>query len=70
MKIAEIEIAGTVDLEMRALDWIYRTWLPSSGYVPDHQPGFEAFNGEPFAHGPEHFELRIQIAIVDAAAPL
>jgi AraC family transcriptional regulator len=70
MKVAEIDIAGGIDLEMRALDWIYKTWLPSSGYVPDHQPGFEAFNGEPFAHGTEYFELRIQIPIVDAAAPL
>ncbi len=64
MKVAEIDIAGPLDLEMRALDWIYTTWLPHSGYVPDHQPGFEAWNGEPFAHGHEHFELRIQLAVV------
>lgn len=67
MKVAEIEIAGPIELEMRALDWLYTTWLPGSGYVPDHQPGFEAWNGEPFAHGHDHFELRIQLAVVDAA---
>ena len=67
---AEIEIAGTVELELRALDWLYRTWLPTSGYVPAHQPGFEAFNGRPFAHGMEHFELRVQLPIVDARVPL
>jgi hypothetical protein len=27
---------------------------------------FEAWNGEPFAHGHDHFELRVQLA-VDAA---
>lgn len=70
MKVAEIDIAGTVELELRALDWLYTTWLPNSGYVPDHRPVFEAYNGEPFAHGNEHFELRIQLAVVDAAAPL
>ncbi|MEO3855884.1 AraC family transcriptional regulator [Acrocarpospora sp. B8E8] len=70
MKVAEIDIAGPVDIELRALDWLYTTWLPRSNYVPDHQPGFEAFNGEPFAHGNEYFELRIQLAIVSAATPL
>jgi AraC family transcriptional regulator len=68
--IAEIEIAGTVELELRALDWLYLTWLPSSGYAPAHQPAFEAFNGRPFAHGGEHFELRVQLPIVNANLPL
>jgi AraC family transcriptional regulator len=70
MKLAEVDIAGAVDLELRALDWLYGTWLPTSGWAPDHQPGFEAFNGLPFAHGTTHFELRVQIAVVDAAKPL
>jgi AraC family transcriptional regulator len=69
MTVAEIEIAGPVDLEMRVLDWLYTTWLPRSDHVPDHQPCFEAWNGEPFAHGHEHFELRIQLPVVDAAMP-
>jgi len=67
---AEIALAGSVELELRALDWLYLTWLPSSGYAPAHQPGFEAFDGRPFAHGGEHFELRIQLPIVDARVPL
>jgi AraC family transcriptional regulator len=70
MKVAELDIAGPIDVEMRALDWLYGTWFPTSGYAPAHQPGFEAWNGEPFAHGMEHFELRIQLAVVDASAPL
>lgn len=70
LTVVELDMIGGIDLEMRALDFIYRTWLPTSGYVPDHQPGFEAFIGEPFAHGTEHFELRVQIAIVPATAPL
>ncbi len=66
MKVAEVEIAGTVDLELRALDWLYTTWLPTSGFVPDHHPGFEVFNGLPFEHGSEHFELRIHLAVREA----
>jgi AraC family transcriptional regulator len=69
MKLAELEIAGPIDLELRALYWLYGTWLPTSGWAPDHQPGFEAWNGEPFAHGMAHFELRVQLAVVDAARP-
>lgn len=69
MTLAEIDIVGPVELEMRALDWLYTTWLPSSGHVPDHQPMFEAWSGEPFAHGHDHFELRVQLAVVEAAAP-
>jgi len=65
MKVAEVEIKGPIDLEMRALDWLFKTWLPSSKYVPDHQPCFEAWNGLPFAHGYEHFELRAHIPIVE-----
>jgi AraC family transcriptional regulator len=68
--IAEIDIKGGIDLELRALHWLYLTWLPTSGYAPAHQPGFEAFNGRPFAHGIEHFELRVQLPVVPAHVPL
>jgi AraC family transcriptional regulator len=63
MTVAEIDIAGPIDLELRALQWLYGTWLPGSGFAPDHQPGFEAWTGEPFAHGTTHFELRLQLPV-------
>lgn len=63
MTVAQIEIRGGIDLELRALQWFYGSWLPRSGYVPDDQPGFEAFIGRPFAHGGEHFELYAQLPI-------
>jgi AraC family transcriptional regulator len=64
LRLAEVEVNGSLDVEQRALDWLYRTWLPRSRYVPDHQPCFEAWNGLPFAHGDSHFELWVQLAIV------
>jgi AraC family transcriptional regulator len=70
MTLAEIDIAGPIQLEMRAIDWLYGTWLPTSGWAPDHHPGFEAWKGLPFAHGTEHFEIAVQLAVVAAAAPL
>ncbi|MBL8325123.1 MAG: AraC family transcriptional regulator [Rubrivivax sp.] len=66
MTLAELDIAGPIELEMRALDWLFRTWLPASGFVPDDQPCFEAWNGLPFAHGFQHFELRAQLPVVPA----
>ncbi len=63
MIVAEVEVRGGIDLELRALQWLYGTWLPRSGYVPDDQPGFEAWIGRPFAHGTEHFEVYAQLPI-------
>jgi AraC family transcriptional regulator len=63
MIVAEVEVRGGIDLEIRALQWLYGTWLPRSGYVPDDQPGFEAWIGRPFAHGTEYFELYAQLPI-------
>jgi AraC family transcriptional regulator len=63
MRVAEVRIAGDVQLETRALDWLYATWLPSSGYEPDDQPSFEAWIGRPFAHGMEHFTIACQIPV-------
>ena len=67
MVVAQLEIRGGLELEMRALQWLYGSWLPRSGYVPDDQPCFEAWIGGPFAHGMDHFELFVQLPILWAA---
>jgi AraC family transcriptional regulator len=64
MLVAQVEMRGPIDMEMRLFEWVYRTWLPASGYVPDNLPAFEAWIGRPFAHGMEHFELHAQIPVV------
>jgi AraC family transcriptional regulator len=63
MRVAEVEVRGDIHLEVRALDWLYKTWLPGSGYLPDDHPAFEAWIGRPFAHGNEHFELSCQLPV-------
>ena len=63
MLVAEVEVCGAIDLEQRALDWLFGTWLPQSGYVPAAHPVFEAWDGRPFAHGMGHFELRVQLPV-------
>lgn len=63
MIVAQVEVRGGIDLELRALQWLYGTWLPRSGYVPDDHPCFEAWIGRPFAHGTEYFELHAQLPV-------
>ncbi|MCA8943629.1 MAG: AraC family transcriptional regulator [Planctomycetes bacterium] len=63
MCVAEVEIRGAIDLEQRAIDWMFGTWLPQSGYTPADQPCFEAWIGRPFAHGNEHFELCMHLPV-------
>lgn len=65
MRVAEVDIRGSIELEQRALDWLFRTWLPQSGHVPADLPAFEAWHGRPFAHGYEHFELSCQLPIMN-----
>ena len=63
MVVAQVEIRGTIDLELRAIQWLYGSWLPRSGYVPDDHPRFEAWIGRPFAHGMKHFELHAHLPV-------
>ena len=63
MRVAEVVLSGGIELEARAIDWLYKTWLPRSGFVPDDQPAFEAWIGRPFAHGLEHFEIACQLPV-------
>jgi AraC family transcriptional regulator len=63
MTVAQIEMRGGIDLEVRLFQWFYGVWLPRSRYVPDDYPGFEAFMGRPLAHGTEYFELYAQLPV-------
>ena len=40
MVVAQVEVRGGLDLELRALQWLFGTWLPRSGYVPNDHPFF------------------------------
>lgn len=67
MRVSEVEIRGSIDLEVRAIDWMFKTWLPQSGFVPSDQPAFEVWNGKPFEHGFEHLELWMHLPVEPAA---
>lgn len=63
MRVAELSLKGNIELVQRALDWIFGTWLPRSGFEPAEQPAFESWHGRPFAHGLEHFEVSCLLPI-------
>ena len=63
MRVAQVTVKGGIDLELRALDWLYTTWLPASGYVPDDLPCFEAWINTPTEFNHEYFELYAQLPV-------
>lgn len=63
MVVAQVEIRGDIHLETRAIRWLYGSWLPRSGYVPDEHPAFEVWIGRPFKHGMEYFELYAHLPV-------
>ena len=63
MLVAEVEMKGGIDLEIRLMQWLYGSWLPRSKYVPADLPSFEVFLGKPFEHGMDHFELKVHLPI-------
>lgn len=69
MRVAQLELDGDIELEQRALDWLFGTWLPNSSFLPTDQPCFEAWLGLPFEHGVERFTLAIQLPIVENPSP-
>jgi len=46
--LARFELA--VDEYQEAWDWVYRTWLPESGYQPDDHPCYEMYHNDPKTH--------------------
>ena len=66
MRVAQVEVRGGIERELRALEWLFDTWLPASPYLPADLPCFEAWIGRPYAHGLEHVELHAWLPVTPA----
>ncbi|HTT62407.1 MAG TPA: AraC family transcriptional regulator [Bryobacteraceae bacterium] len=63
-QIVSIHCAGDIGHEERAWHYLYRIWLPSSGYVPADLPAMELFVRLPEEIGWQTFDLETCIPVV------
>lgn len=72
-RVEEGEIRGGLYVSLRCIgdlqrvaqawDFLYRIWLPESGYVPRHCPAIEAFLKGPEEIGWDQFDMRCSVPI-------
>jgi len=62
-QVAGIHCVGDIAYEERAWHYLYRLWLPSSGFVPADLPAMELFVKLPEEIGWETFDLETCIPV-------
>ncbi|MEM9954923.1 MAG: AraC family transcriptional regulator [Chloroflexota bacterium] len=62
--IATIHCDGNIDLIDRAIQYLYRYWLPNSPYLPANLPGIEIYRKQPYEIGWDVYDLECAIPIV------
>jgi AraC family transcriptional regulator len=63
-QIAAIHCVGDIYVVDRAIQYLYRWWLPSSRYQPDNLPAMELFRRLPSEIGWEQYDLDIAVPII------
>lgn len=63
-KYATLHVKGKLEKVAQAWEYLYRQWLPTSGYVPVHYPAIEEFVQGPEEIGWEDFNIKCRIAII------
>jgi len=58
-----LRCTGDLQRVAQAWDFLYRNWLPESGYVPRHYPAVEAFLKGPEEIGWDQFDMRCSVPI-------
>jgi AraC family transcriptional regulator len=63
MRYAAIKVSGDLDKVATAWDYLYRDWLISSDYEPEHAPALEVFLDKESALDWSHFELDLCLPV-------
>jgi AraC family transcriptional regulator len=63
-QVATIRCTGDLSQEDRAIQYLFRYWLPRSRYQPDNLPGMEIYHRQPAELGWETFDLECAVPIV------
>lgn len=56
-RFAAVRCRGDIHKELRAWQYLFRTWLPSGGYQPTHDPAIEVYHRDPAADGWAAFDM-------------
>ncbi|HSL46995.1 MAG TPA: AraC family transcriptional regulator [Anaerolineales bacterium] len=63
-RVAMIRCVGGFEQEVRALQYLFRYWLPRSRYQPANLPGMEIYRRQPIELGWETFDIDCAIPVV------
>lgn len=63
-RVATIHCAGDLEQEDKAVQYLFRYWLPRSRYQPANLPGMEIYRRQPAELGWETFDLECAVPIV------
>jgi AraC family transcriptional regulator len=64
-QVAAVRCVGDISQEYRALQYLFRYWLPRSRYQPANLPGMEIYHRHPIELGWETFEIDCAIPVVE-----
>jgi AraC family transcriptional regulator len=63
-RVAVVRCLGGIEQEYRALQYLFRYWLPRSRYQPANLPGMEIYRRQPIELGWETFDIDCAIPIM------
>jgi DNA gyrase inhibitor GyrI len=63
-QVAAIHCQGDIQQEDKALQYLFRYWLPRSRYQPANLPGMEIYRRQPAELGWETFDIECAVPVV------
>jgi AraC family transcriptional regulator len=63
-RVATIRLMGDILQEDKAIQYLFRYWLPRSRYQPDNLPGIEIYHRQPAELGWETYDMECAVPIV------
>ena len=63
-RVAVIRVLGDIEQEDKALQYLFRYWLPRSRYQPANLPGMEIYRRQPAELGWETFDIDCAVPVV------
>ena len=64
-QVASIHCLGGFEQEVKALQYLFRYWLPRSRYQPANLPGMEIYRRQPIELGWETFDIDCAVPVVE-----